>query len=75
MRAIADMEKIAQNTAATAQQNAAAGEELTTHTQQSLETVARIETMIGGMSDTGAAAPAQRSPAMYRSQPAIDTPR
>jgi methyl-accepting chemotaxis protein len=75
MRAIADMEKIAQNTAATAQQNAAAGEELTTHTQQSLETVARIETMIGGMSDTAAAAPQQRVPAMYRSQPAIDTPR
>jgi methyl-accepting chemotaxis protein len=68
MRAMGDMEKIAQNTAATAQQNAAAGEELTRHTEQSLETVARIETMIGGMSDASSA-PAPEAPAVYRPQP------
>jgi methyl-accepting chemotaxis protein/methyl-accepting chemotaxis protein-1 (serine sensor receptor) len=75
MRAIAEMEKIAQNTAATAQQNAAAGEELTTHTEQSLETVARIETMIGGMSDTRPEVGASQTPSMYRAQPLTGSPR
>jgi methyl-accepting chemotaxis protein len=66
MRAIAEMEKIAQNTAATAQQNAAAGEELTRHTEQSLESVARIEAMVGGIAASG---PVEPPPApLYRPQ-------
>jgi methyl-accepting chemotaxis protein len=75
MGAIAEMEKIAQNTAATAQQNAAAGEELTRHTEQSLETVARIETMIGGMSDTRPGSASPQAPPMYRAQPLTGSPR
>lgn len=50
LRAVSEMEKIAQATAATAEQNAAAGEELTTQTEKSLEMVALIEAMIGGFS-------------------------
>jgi methyl-accepting chemotaxis protein/methyl-accepting chemotaxis protein-1 (serine sensor receptor) len=75
MRAIAEMEKIAQNTAATAQQNAAAGEELTTHTQQSLDTVARIETMIGGVSDARGASAAQPTSSVFRPQPLTGSTR
>jgi methyl-accepting chemotaxis protein len=74
MRAIADMEKIAQNTAATAQQNASAGEELTRHTEQSLDSVARIETMIGGIANSPGASPEPRTP-IYRAQPFSATPR
>jgi methyl-accepting chemotaxis protein/methyl-accepting chemotaxis protein-1 (serine sensor receptor) len=75
MRAIAEMEKIAQNTAATAQQNAAAGEELTRHTEQSLETVASIESMIGATSDKGTGSAAQHAPSTYRPQPATGSLR
>ena len=75
MRAIAEMEKIAQNTAATAQQNAAAGDELTRHTEQSLETVAQIETTIGGMSDPRSRPAAQAARSVYRTQPLTDIPR
>jgi methyl-accepting chemotaxis protein/methyl-accepting chemotaxis protein-1 (serine sensor receptor) len=53
LHAMAEVEKIAQGTAATAEQNAAAGEELTTQTQQSLATVAQIEAMIGGLTRRG----------------------
>jgi hypothetical protein len=69
------MEKIAQNTAATAQQNAAAGDELTRHTKQSLETVARIESMMGGMSDPSARSAAQPAPSVYHAQPLTDNSR
>ena len=75
MRAIGDMEKIAQNTAATAQQNAAAGEELTRHTEQSLESVAQIETMIGGIADRRAAPAAQPRPAISRTPVLTGIPR
>jgi methyl-accepting chemotaxis protein len=74
MQAIAEMEKIAQNTAATAQQNAAAGDELTRHTEQSLESVARIETMLGGTSSSGADAGVAQEP-LYRAQPFSAAPR
>ena len=75
MRAIADMEKIAQNTAATAQQNAAAGEELTRHTEQSLESVAQIETMIGGIADRRAAPAAPPRSALPRTPVLTGIPR
>ena len=47
-RGIAEMERVTQDAAATAEENAAAGEELTAQAEQTLDTVALMELMISG---------------------------
>jgi methyl-accepting chemotaxis protein len=62
--AVSDMEKVTQRTAAMAEQSAAAGEELNSHAEASMEVVRQLELMVGGREESSAgpraAAPAPR---------------
>ena len=57
--AVSQMEKVTQTTAATAEESAAAGEELTSQAERALHLVAQLQAIVGGASAqaAGAAAP------------------
>ncbi len=65
-QAITQMEKVTQTTAATAEESAAASQELNTQAEHSTAAVARLEALVG----QGEAAPAARPPAAAPAAPA-----
>jgi methyl-accepting chemotaxis protein/methyl-accepting chemotaxis protein-1 (serine sensor receptor) len=68
-RALADMEQVTQTTAATAEESAAASEELNAQAETSRAVVRRLEALVGG-ARTAAAAPRDRDRRFSRPRPA-----
>ena len=73
-RAIAEMERVTHSAAATAEQSAAAGEELTAQAQQTLETVSVMDVMVGGDGHVPVAAGQRRAPVRGRRPLSIAAP-
>ncbi|MCC7143825.1 MAG: methyl-accepting chemotaxis protein, partial [Candidatus Eisenbacteria bacterium] len=61
--AVSQMEKVTQTIAATAEESAAAGQELTSQARRARTQVSRLQLVIGGGATAGATTPAQETPA------------